>query len=259
MKPMSFVRCRRRCVSTLRSASSFRLRLRSSRDETKRHADPQSRRVAQASRPRPTAAAARDQARGSDHARGCQLAAADLAAARPARADKRLGRRLVRPAAAPSRATQAMSGAGCASTGTAGRVRRPRAASIPAALPTDAARRIARRRAPPRSARRRGVISVPPSPPEDLQVDVVVPRIDRGRSPDAVSSSAMNGAAEAASVARPTTGLPAASAIPRAAEMPTRNPVKLPGPVVTAMRSSAAKAMSARVHHAAISGIRASA
>ena len=37
---------------------------------------------------------------------------------------------------------------------------------------------------------------------------------------------------------RPTTGLPAASAMPRAAAMPTRRPVKLPGPTVTAMRSS---------------------
>ena len=33
-------------------------------------------------------------------------------------------------------------------------------------------------------------------------------------------------------------GFDAASAMPRAAEMPTRRPVKLPGPVVTAMRSS---------------------
>ena len=40
-------------------------------------------------------------------------------------------------------------------------------------------------------------------------------------------------------------GLAAASAMPRAAEMPTRRPVKLPGPVVTAMRSSAENAMSA--------------
>ena len=48
----------------------------------------------------------------------------------------------------------------------------------------------------------------------------------------------------------PTTGLSAASAMPRAAERPTRNPVKLPGPVVTAMRSSAAKAMPDCFHHA---------
>ena len=41
----------------------------------------------------------------------------------------------------------------------------------------------------------------------------------------------------------PTTGLLAASAMPRAAESPTRKPVKLPGPVVTAMRSRSAKAM----------------
>ena len=44
----------------------------------------------------------------------------------------------------------------------------------------------------------------------------------------------------------PTTGLPAASAMPRAADRPTRRPVKLPGPVVTAMRSSAAKSTPAR-------------
>ena len=49
---------------------------------------------------------------------------------------------------------------------------------------------------------------------------------------------------------RPTTGLLAASAMPRAAESPTRNPVKLPGPVVTAMRSSSAKAMPDCLHHA---------
>jgi hypothetical protein len=42
----------------------------------------------------------------------------------------------------------------------------------------------------------------------------------------------MNGAAKAASVDRPTAGLPEASAIPRAAAMPTRRPVKLPGPEV---------------------------
>ena len=38
--------------------------------------------------------------------------------------------------------------------------------------------------------------------------------------------------------------------MPRAAERPTRNPVKLPGPVVTAMRSSAAKATPDCLHHA---------
>src|ERR1700676_5579715 len=47
--------------------------------------------------------------------------------------------------------------------------------------------------------------------------------------------------------------------MPRAAESPTRSPVKLPGPVVTAMRSSAAKAMAASLITRAISGIRASA
>ena len=69
----------------------------------------------------------------------------------------------------------------------------------------------------------------------------------------------MQGAAKAASVERPIAGLPAASAMPRAAEMPTRRPVKLPGPVVTAMRSSAAKSRPARSITRAISGISASA
>ena len=49
---------------------------------------------------------------------------------------------------------------------------------------------------------------------------------------------------------RPMAGLPAASAMPRAAEMPTRSPVKLPGPVVTAMRSSSANSISAAIHDA---------
>ena len=47
--------------------------------------------------------------------------------------------------------------------------------------------------------------------------------------------------------------------MPRAAESPTRKPVKLPGPVVTAMRSSAAKAMPDSFITRAISGISASA
>ena len=38
--------------------------------------------------------------------------------------------------------------------------------------------------------------------------------------------------------------------MPRAAAMPTRRPVKLPGPVVTAMRSSAAKSSRRCVHDA---------
>ena len=48
----------------------------------------------------------------------------------------------------------------------------------------------------------------------------------------------------------PTTGLSAASAMPRAAESPTRKPVKLPGPVVTAMRSRAAKRDAGLLHDA---------
>src|SRR6266404_7397271 len=69
----------------------------------------------------------------------------------------------------------------------------------------------------------------------------------------------MMGAAKAVSVVTPTTGLPAASAMPRAAERPTRNPVKLPGPVVAAMRSSAVNATPDTFITRAISGIRASA
>src|SRR4051812_143378 len=67
------------------------------------------------------------------------------------------------------------------------------------------------------------------------------------------------GAAKAVSVVTPTTGLPAASAMPRAAERPTRKPVKLPGPVVTAMRSSVANEMPDSFMTHAISGIKASA
>src|SRR5262249_56004395 len=56
-----------------------------------------------------------------------------------------------------------------------------------------------------------------------------------------------------------TGGLGAASAMPRAAERPTRRPVKLPGPVVTAMRSSAVKGSADSFITRAISGISASA
>ena len=69
----------------------------------------------------------------------------------------------------------------------------------------------------------------------------------------------MCGAAKPDSVDRPIAGLPDASAMPRAAEMPTRSPVKLPGPVVTEMRSSPANSASARSITRAISGISASA
>ena len=48
--------------------------------------------------------------------------------------------------------------------------------------------------------------------------------------------------------------------MPRAAEMPTRSPVKLPGPVVTAMRSSCGeRQLRPRAITLAISGISASA
>src|SRR3989304_1218951 len=69
----------------------------------------------------------------------------------------------------------------------------------------------------------------------------------------------MNGAAYAASVERPTTGLLAARPMPRAAARPTRIPVKLPGPVVTAIRSTHAKSSPAAPSTRAISGINASA
>ena len=62
--------------------------------------------------------------------------------------------------------------------------------------------------------------------------------------------SLMMGAAKAVSVVTPTTGLPAASAMPRAAERPTRNPVKLPGPAVAAMRSSSRERNARCFHHA---------
>ena len=71
--------------------------------------------------------------------------------------------------------------------------------------------------------------------------------------------SPTNGAAYAVRVVNPTTGFSAASAMPRAAESPTRNPVKLPGPVVTAIRSSDMNATPEAFITRAISGIRASA
>ncbi len=75
--------------------------------------------------------------------------------------------------------------------------------------------------------------------------------------PDA--SSRMSGAANAASVDTPTAGMPQASAMARAALIPTRSPVNEPGPTVTAMRSSAAKPPSIRPTTRSMSGISASA
>ena len=49
-------------------------------------------------------------------------------------------------------------------------------------------------------------------------------------------------AATAAKLAIPSAGLPVASASPRAAAIPTRSPVKRPGPTVTAIASRAANA-----------------
>ena len=48
----------------------------------------------------------------------------------------------------------------------------------------------------------------------------------------------------------PTTGLPAASAMPRAAESPTRNPVKLPGPVVDRDTVQRVEGDAGFLHHA---------
>src|SRR5437588_3667356 len=74
-----------------------------------------------------------------------------------------------------------------------------------------------------------------------------------------LARAATCGAASAASVDNPIAGLPAASAIPRAAEMPTRSPVKLPGPTVTAMRSSSVNSQRAASITRAMSGMTASA
>src|SRR5262245_1882797 len=74
-----------------------------------------------------------------------------------------------------------------------------------------------------------------------------------------VSAGTRKGAARAASVETPTACLPAASAMPRAAAIPTRNPVKLPGPTVTAMRSRSESRSAAWFMTRARSGIRASA
>ena len=73
------------------------------------------------------------------------------------------------------------------------------------------------------------------------------------------SSAAICGAAKEASVVSATIGFPAASAMPRAAATPTRIPVKLPGPIVTAIRSSSANSSFASLITWAIIGIRASA
>ena len=74
-----------------------------------------------------------------------------------------------------------------------------------------------------------------------------------------VSSAAISGAAKADKVVSPTAGLPVASASPRAAAMPTRSPVKLPGPTVTAKRSRLSKPPPNWIMTRSISGISASA
>ena len=91
-----------------------------------------------------------------------------------------------------------------------------------------------------RSGAMRGATSVRPPGAEHLQIDVVVAGIDRRHHGAAVVCRDDAAPRSRQSVESPIAGLPAASAKPRAAAMPTRNPVKLPGPVVTAMRSSSA-------------------
>ena len=107
-----------------------------------------------------------------------------------------------------------------------------------AAEPTMRAGPLSAARTASRSGAIRGGTSVAAAGTEHLHVDVLVPGVDHGHDRPWNRCRAICGAAKPASVDRPIAGLPAASAMPRAAEMPTRRPVKLPGPVVTAMRSS---------------------
>ena len=172
------------------------------------------------------------------------------AAARRARADRAASAAPSSSAAAPSRATQPMSGAACCSTAGGGGAARPgrrdqlRGRTDDARpAPVGAARtaaRSGRAAAAPWCARRR---RRPGSRPARCAHRSPRPRWCCRRA-------ATCGAASAESVDSPIAGLPAASAMPRAAEMPTRRPVKLPGPTVTAMRSSSANSSCAAIHHA---------
>src|SRR3984957_6413023 len=74
-----------------------------------------------------------------------------------------------------------------------------------------------------------------------------------------LSSASISGTASAESVVSPTTGFAAARPMPRAAATPTRRPVKLPGPTVTATRSRSANSVRASLITLATSGISASA
>ena len=182
------------------------------------------------------------------------------AAARRARADRAASAAAPSScAAAPRRATQPMSGAACSSTRGVGDPLGQCAATSVAPRADDHGRpdrHGAHRRAhaiEPRRHERRPVRR------EHLEIDLLVARIDR-RHDGRGRRAPRHGARRApTSVDRPTAGLPAASAMPRAAEMPTRSPVKLPGPTVTAMRSSSAKSQRAASITRAISGITASA
>ena len=182
-----------------------------------------------------------------DHRRG---SCAGVLRLRVGRAQiKRLRRRAGRPArrrrAAPPSRCRAR--ARCSTARGGGSPRRPgarpavarRCRRAAARRSRPRAHRLAQRRdaaAPPACGRRRRTLAdrraraAHRSPPP----------------PAALSSAAISGAAKAASVDRPTAGLPAASAMPRAAAMPTRRPVKLPGPAVTAMRSRSAKSQRRR-------------
>jgi hypothetical protein len=108
----------------------------------------------------------------------------------------------------------------------------------------DDPRRPLRRRAPRRrSLAMRGATACARRP-ENLQIDVLVPRIDRDGDRGLVVVGDI-AARHRRQRRQADAGLAAASAMPRAAAMPTRMPVKLPGPVVTAMRSMRGNGMSA--------------
>ena len=183
-----------------------------------------------------------------------------LAAGRRAPADRAASAGRARSAAAaPSRAIQPISGAPRCSTSSGGFAAGPGRGDQIGGRADDARRRRSWPRARPRAAAQCAA-----APACVRRCRTLADRRGRGgrrsRPPrGVVSSAAICGAAKPASVESPIAGFPAASAMPRAAAMPTRSPVKLPGPVVTAMRSSSANSMPASSITRAISGITASA
>ena len=84
---------------------------------------------------------------------------------------------------------------------------------------------------------------------EQLHVDLIVARIDHRRSAATRRWRRRVAPRRRRACVRPTAGFPAASAKPRAAETPTRRPVKLPGPTVTAIRSRSREFDSRLAHH----------